>query len=259
MTPKALADCLVQAPSRPAVGVTIPEGFDIYRIAKRLEALGICESADFLSLAHSQPLLSELGIKGPSVEGYLFPLTYTLGLDSDPRSIIVNGVAETRRRLGKLSEQHAAAYRELTTARGWGQEEVLTLASIVEKETPHADERPIIASVFFNRLDSPEFLPHRMLQSDPTALYGCLTMPADIPSCQGSSNKPSPAMLRDAQNPYNTYRHPGLPPGPIANPGESSILAVIEPARTDYFFFVAKNGRHVFSRTLAQHTTAIHE
>ena len=259
MTPRGLADCLVQAPSRPSVAVAIPEGFDIYRLSRRLELLGVCEAADFLSLAHSQPLLAELGIKGPSVEGYMFPLTYSWPLDADPRAIIIDAVAEARRRLSQLANEHAAGYRQLTAERGWGELEIFTLASMVEKETPHADERPIIAGVFFNRLDSADFLPRQMLQSDPTALYGCLATPDSIPSCRGSNNKPSPAMLRDPTNPYNTYRHPGLPPGPIASPGEASITAVLEPTRSDFFFFVAKNGRHVFSKTLAQHATAIHD
>ena len=259
MTPKGLADCLVQAPNRPSVMVAIPEGFDIYRLSRRLESLGVCQSTDFLSLAHSQPLLSELGLKGPSVEGYLFPLTYSWPLDSDPRAIIIDGVAETRRRLARLAEEHAANYHQLTIERGWGEHEILTLASMVEKETPHPDERPIIAGVFFNRLDSAEFLPRQMLQSDPTAHYGCLVSPDLVPSCRASNNKPTPAMLRDSANTYNTYRHPGLPPGPIANPGEGSIAAVLEPTHSEFFFFVAKNGRHVFSRTLAEHASAIRD
>lgn len=130
---------------------------------------------------------------------------------------------------------------------------------MIEKETPHDEERPIIAGVFFNRLDNPDFFPRRMLQSDPTALYGCQLMAGSLPSCTGNGGKVSPAMLRDAQNPYNTYRHPGLPPGPIANPGEASIAAVLAPTPSEYLYFVAKNGRHVFSRSLAQHDAAIRD
>jgi UPF0755 protein len=143
--------------------------------------------------------------------------------------------------------------------RGWDEYELLTLASMIEKETNHDDERPIIAGIFFNRLDNPDFRPKKMLQSDPTALYGCLVMPSQIPTCTGYGGKVTPAMLRDPQNPYNTYRHPGLPPGPISNPGEPSIAAVLSPAQTDYLFFVAKNGRHVFSHNLAEHEAATHE
>jgi len=97
-----------------------------------------------------------------------------------------------------------------------------------------------------------------MLQSDPTASYGCIIQGKDIPSCAEFKGAVTPALLRDAQNPYNTYRHPGLPPGPIANPGQASILAVLAPAHSDYLYFVAKGqGRHAFSRTFAEHREAL--
>jgi len=259
MTPSVLADCLARAPTRPKVQLTIPEGFDLFRIARRLEVAGVCASEDFLGASTSKEVLSELSVHGPSVEGYLFPLTYTFAVDSDPRTIISNCVAETRRRIEKLNQAEKQALTRLSAQRGWGEFELLTLASIIEKETPHDDERPIIAGIFFNRLDDPDFHPRRMLQSDPTALYGCQVLRGQIPSCEGSGGKVSPAMLRDTQNPYNTYRHAGLPPGPIANPGEASIAAVLTPTQSDYLFFVAKNGRHVFSRSLAQHEAAIRD
>jgi UPF0755 protein len=166
---------------------------------------------------------------------------------------------ETQQRIEKLNEEHEHGFDRLKKERGWGELELLTLASIIEKETPHDDERPIIASVFFNRLDDPEFHPRRMLQSDPTALYGCLLAASQIPSCAGNTGKVNPTMLRDPQNPYNTYKHPGLPPGPIGNPGEASIAAVMAPAHTQFLFFVAKNGRHVFSRSLTEHEAAIRD
>ena len=259
MTPHDLADCLTRAPSRPKVQFTIPEGFDQFRIARRLEALGVCTAQDFLATAKSTELLRELSIHGTSVEGYLFPLTYTTTVDAEPRTIIANCVAETRRRIEKLNQTHHQALTRLSNQRGWGEAELLTLASMIEKETPHDEERPIIAGVFFNRLDNPDFYPRRMLQSDPTALYGCQMLAGSLTSCDGNGGKVSPAMLRDAQNPYNTYRHPGLPPGPIANPGETSIAAVLTPVPSDYLYFVAKSGRHVFSRSLAQHDAAIRD
>jgi len=137
---------------------------------------------------------------------------------------------------------------------------VLTLASMIEKEARASDERPLIASVFFNRLRDPEFRPARMLQSDPTASYGCVVAGEEIPSCAGFHGNVTPALLRDASNPYNTYRHAGLPPGPIANPGEASISAVLAPAESDFLYFVAKGqgtGRHTFSRTFAEHREAL--
>src|SRR5262249_6208505 len=131
------------------------------------------------------------------------------------------------------------------------------LASVVEKEAARSDELPIIASVFFNRLNDPDFQPLRMLQSDPTAGYGCVALPS-IESCKGFTGRVTPAILRDPGNPYNTYRHPGLPPGLIPNPGLAAIEAVLVPAKTDYLFFVAQgDGRHAFSRTLGEHEAAI--
>ena len=259
MTPRDLAACLTRASNRPKVQLTIPEGFDQFRIARRLDSLGICASRDFLAAAQAPDLLKELGIVGKTVEGYLCPLTYSLAVDSEPRALITNWVTETRRRIEKLNQLHDQALTRLRNQRAWGEYEVLTLASIIEKETNHDDERPIIAGIFFNRLDDPDFRPKRMLQSDPTALYGCLAMPSQILTCTGHGGKVNPAMLRDTQNPYNTYRHPGLPPGPISNPGEASIAAVLSPTQTDYLFFFAKNGRHVFSRTLAEHEAVIHD
>jgi UPF0755 protein len=112
--------------------------------------------------------------------------------------------------------------------------------------------------VFRNRLSYPDFRPARSLQSDPTAAYGCLVDPT-LGSCRDYAGKILPTMLRDDQNPYNTYRHPGLPPGPIGNPGLRALEATLSPATTDYLFFVAAgNGRHTFSRTLEEHETAIH-
>jgi UPF0755 protein len=116
-----------------------------------------------------------------------------------------------------------------------------------------------VASVFFNRLTDPEFRPLRMLQSDPTAAYGCLTLAASTPSCAGYRGQVTPAILRDATNPYNTYKNPGLPPGPIGNPGLLAIRAVLEPAQTDFLYFFARGGKHTFTRTFAEHRQAIED
>ena len=163
-----------------------------------------------------------------------------------------------RRRLGRLDEKYAGALQRLRGEYGWGQREVLTMASIIEKEARHHDERPAVASVYYNRLTDPDFTPPRRLQADPTAGYGCLIEPVQAPSCADYRGRVTPAMLRDPDNRYNTYLHDGLPPGPIANPGEQSIEAALAPARTDYRFFVAqRDGRHSFSRTLEEHNRAI--
>jgi UPF0755 protein len=136
--------------------------------------------------------------------------------------------------------------------------ELLTLASVVEKEAADSREHGTIASVFYNRLNDPSFRPRQMLQSDPTAGYGCLLTGERLPSCRDYTGSVTAAMLRDSANAYNTYKHPGLPPGPIANPSQSAVEAVVNPPETPYFFFVAGQAkRHVFSRTLSEHERAI--
>jgi UPF0755 protein len=113
--------------------------------------------------------------------------------------------------------------------------------------------------VFLNRLRDPAFVPHR-LDADPTVSYGCLERPEAAPSCAGFRGRISRAMTHDAANPYNTYRRESLPPGPICNPGASAIRAVLEPTPHGYYFFVARGGgRHVFTRTVDEHTRAIAE
>ena len=134
---------------------------------------------------------------------------------------------------------------------------MITLASIVEAEAAVAAELPVIAGVFLNRLRDPEFRPKR-LQADPTVSYGCRLQPS-LPSCAGfDGRRITRAMLAGADNPYNTYRHEGLPPGPVGNPGLAAVEAVLAPAEHDYLYFVARGGgRHAFSATLEEHNRAV--
>jgi UPF0755 protein len=254
-TPRTISACLARESSRPAVEVVFPEGFDHLRVAERLEQRGICARDAFVAAARDRKVLDAFAITGPDAEGYLFPATYRLHVDAAPVELLARLVDETRRRLRRVDVRLGGGTLEnLALSRGFGEREVLTLASMVEKEARVDEERPLIASVFFNRLDSASFRPRRMLQSDPTAAYGCRVHRDKIPSCREFQQKVLPAMLRDVTNPYNTYRHPGLPPGPIASPGEASIESVLRPAVTDYLFFVADGtGRHRFSRTLDVH------
>ena len=145
-----------------------------------------------------------------------------------------------------MSEQFLAVWREiepLAAAQGLSQHEIVTLASIVEKETGVSEERALVAGVFRNRLR------RRMrLESDPTVIYG-------IPGFDGNLRRRD---LEDAANPYNTYRIAALPPGPIASPGEASLRAVVSPARSNYLYFVARNdGTHTFSNTFREHARAV--
>ncbi len=257
-SPRELALRLEHSASRASAHVTLPEGFQHLQVGERLERAEVCSLAAFRRAVSDPALLRELEIPGASAEGYLFPATYGLLADSDAHEVVRVLVAETKKRLAKALEAHPGILTQLTTEFGFHEREVLTLASMIEKEAHEPAERPLIASVFFNRLRDPDFRPPHMLQSDPTASYGCLVQPKDIPSCAEFKGSVTPALLRDSANPYNTYRHPGLPPGPIANPGEAAIEAVLAPAQSDYLYFVAKGGgKHAFSRTFAEHRDAI--
>lgn len=263
LDPWDLVHVLERSSRRPMAHVTIPEGFHRFDIATRLEKLGVVPKEVFLRLSVDAPFLAELGIRkssgdiAESAEGYLFPATYDFLVDSDAHDVMKRLVGESDRRFAALTKQHGDALDKLRTRFGYGRREVLTLASIVEKEAAVADERPMIASVFLNRLEDPAFKPKR-LQSDPTAVYGCYAEPDVIPACAGFTGKASPTLNRDPRNRYSTYVNDGLPPGPIGNPGESSIAAVLAPAATKYLYFVAKGGgRHTFSETLEQHNEAV--
>jgi len=257
-SPRQLLERLARGTGRSSERVTLPEGFQSLQIGQRLEHAEVCTLAAFRRAVSDPALLRELGIEGASAEGYLFPASYGLLVDSDAREVVRVLSAEAKKRLHKLVDSHPGRLEQLNKDFGFAERDVLTLASMIEKEAQAPEERALIASVFFNRLRDPEFRPQRMLQSDPTASYGCVIAAADIPSCAGFHGSVTPALLRDSANPYNTYRHAGLPPGPIANPGEASIEAVLAPADSDYLYFVAKGaGRHTFSRTFAEHREAL--
>lgn len=237
------------------VKVTIPEGWTRFDISRRLDKLGVCDNRQFMDATADKTLLAELRLDGDSAEGFLFPATYDLPADDDPADVVRRMVREFDKRWAALEEQHPKGVRDLTDGMGWTRRQVITLASMIEKEAVVDDERPVIASVFLNRLRDPSFTP-KLLQCDPTAGYGCLV--SDAPSCLKYEGKITHDIVADAKNPYNTYKHEGLPPGPIANPGAKSIEAAIAPASTHYLYFVAKGGgRHTFSETYAAHAAAI--
>lgn len=263
MSPRELRQMLTRAPDRPAAKVTIPEGWNRFDVAGRLEKLRVAGRRAFVAASADRELLDALGIEragsvgAESAEGYLFPATYELPLDSDPREVVRRLAAESDRRWRALAARHKDGLASLSASLGWGRREVLTLASIIEKEAVVDEERPIIASVFLNRLLDPTFRSRR-LQSDPTSTYGCVAFPEQAPSCADVSRKPTPEVVRDPRNRYSTYAHPGLPPGPIGNPGEASIAAVLSPAATKYLYFVAAGGgRHTFSESLDAHNDGV--
>ncbi len=239
-----------------SVDVVVPEGVTRFEVADRLHRWGICDRDAFLAATTRASLLDELGIRAPSLEGRLFPDTYRLVEGSDAvalaRRMERNFVTRTA---SLLTPDALAPLADLD----FDAEDVLTLASIVEEEAAVPEERAIIAGVFLNRLRSETFLPRHRLQADPTVSYGCRELPALAPSCLGfDGRRITRAMLEDAANPYNTYRHGGLPPGPIASPGLAAIRAVLEPEAHDYLYFVARGGgRHTFSSDLDAHNAAV--
>jgi UPF0755 protein len=257
-TPWELRRLLSRSILRPSAKVTIPEGFTRFDIAQRLEKLRVAGRAAFLAASADPALLAELKIgPGESAEGYLFPATYDLGLDSDPREIVRRLVAESDKRWEALVARHKDDAQRLQALLGWGRREIVIVASMIEKEAAVDDDRPLIASVFVNRLSDAEFKTHK-LQSDPTSSYGCIAWPAEAPSCEGFAGKPTPAINRDPRNRYSTYTHAGLPPGPISNPGAKSLEAALAPAPTRFLYFVATGGgRHTFSETFDAHNDAI--
>jgi len=237
--------------------VTIPEGWTRFDIAKRLQALHVTWASAFIDATANTDLLREIGIDGDSAEGFLFPATYDFPLDSDPKDIVRRLVSEFDRRYTQLEQNHRLGRAQLEGSLGWGRKEIVTLASMVEKEAAVDDERPIIASVFLNRLRDPSFK-RKLLQCDPTAGYGCLVLRDRVPACANYTGKITHAINMDPSNSYSTYVHEGLPPGPIANPGIKSLQAVLAPANTKYLYFVVRGDRrHAFSETLEEHNAAV--
>lgn len=262
-TPWEIQKYLSRSYDRPKVRVTIPEGFNRFDIGTRLEKLHVAGKRAWLAATADPVLLEKTGIEkngavgAESAEGYLFPATYELQKDSDPAEIMARMIKESDKRWEILIEQRKDGLNTLKNSLGWGRREILILASMVEKETGAEQERPLVASVFLNRLLDPNFQPKR-LQSDPTSIYGCIAFPEEAPSCEGFSGKPKPSINTDPKNRYSTYARAGLPPGPIANPGTKSIEAVLSPAPGKYLYFVANgSGGHTFSETLDAHNQAV--
>ena len=247
-TPRELVQLLARRQARPSLRVTIPEGWDSFQVARRLASEGICGQDAFLAVVFDEQLAQRL-VGAGSFEGYLYPASYDLRVNATPKWLVEKFSKEARSRF--------AAVEGSNGARGLTAHQLVTLASIVQKEAADAEEMPRVASVFFNRLEDPRFRPLRMLQSDPTAGYGCKRA-EQLPSCEHFDGRITAAMLRDGSNPYNTYKHPGLPPGPIGNPSAGALQSVIAAPRSEYYFFVAgPGGRHVFSRSLKEHRRAI--
>ena len=216
--------------------ITVPEGWTMEQIAEVFARDGWVDPTTFLQLCRDRQFIEEVGVKADTLEGYLFPETYTLVRDEvDEKSLIVSMVKQFDRVWDSLEKPAGGSL---------DRHQLVTLASIVEKETGSAGERAQIAGVFYNRLDK-----GMRLQSDPTTIYG-------LENFDGNLTR------KDLQKetPYNTYVITGLPPGPICNPGRAALQAVLQPAEVPYFYFVSKNdGSHFFSTSLKEHNRAVYK
>ncbi len=216
--------------------VTIPEGWNIKEIADFLEKNGLVKKESFLSLAFSKESAQKyLKFSAPSLEGFLFPDTYLFSkVDGEEKIIEIM--------VNHFFSKYKAIHEKRANELGFGTLKLITLASIIEKETGAQGERKLISSVFHNRLKK-----NMRLQSDPTTIYG-------INDFDGNLTK----IHLQTYTPYNTYKIKGLPPGPIANPGWASIEAALYPANTDYLYFVSNNsGSHIFSKNYSDHHKSV--
>jgi UPF0755 protein len=217
--------------------VTVPPGANLYDIAKLLEKEKLVPAELFLAASSSPDVLRRLGIPGESAEGYLFPDRYFIVKPVTPEEILEFMVRQFRRKIPPDAEKRAGEM-DLSL------HQIVTIASIIEKETGVEGEKPIVSAVIRRRLAI-----GMPLQMDPTVIYG-------VKRFDGTVTRKD---LRTA-GPYNTYLNLGLPPGPIANPGLASLAAALNPSNTEYLYFVSKNdGSHTFSRTLAEHNRAVEQ
>jgi len=212
----------------------VPEGKNMFDIGAAAEQLGVFKGTEFVKAAQDPTVIRDLDPQAPSLEGYLFPSTYRLGHRTTPTQLC-----------RMMTERFRAAWRGLNTDAGV--HETVTLASLVEKEGKLEEERPLIAAVFANRLRL-----GMKLECDPTTIYAAQLLGVYRGTIYRSD--------LDRDDPYNTYRHVGLPPGPIANPGIPSLAAALHPAASEALYFVRRpddSGGHQFSSTLAEHSVAV--
>jgi UPF0755 protein len=219
--------------------VTVPEGLRLDEVAKVFADADLADAQAFERRARDREFCASLGVPAPSLEGFLLPQTYAFRKHTPVDEILKTMVAEYRK---VFSPKYAERARELSLS----ELEVVTLASIVEKETGDARERPRIAGVFHNRLKK-----GWKLQTDPSVIYAKILATGKIDTTIYRTD-----LERD--HPYNTYRYPGLPPGPICNPGAAAIEATLWPEETEFMFFVSKNnGTHEFCKDLGCHNRAV--
>lgn len=240
MLPEEILQVFVSGKSI-ARAFTVSEGLSTYEIADLYEKEGFGKASEFMAWVHDpQFIQSLLGEKEESLEGYLFPETYMLTKYTDTKTLISNMVKRFLYVYNEVSPQ--------SEVQGMTRHQIVTLASIIEKETGAPEERPLIASIFHNRLTR-----KMKLQTDPTIIYGKAEKSGKIVINITKADLLTPTR-------YNTYVIDGLPPTPIANPGREALLAAMKPAHTNFLFFVSKNdGTHIFSEDYKAHQKAVHD
>lgn len=253
MTPDEIIEELARKQKAIEVRVTVPEGKNILDVVNILADAGLGTPEALEAAMRDRALLDSLDIEGETAEGYLFPDTYKFATKATPAEVVTKMVERHKQVFTGLARTHRDSLESLDGSLGWGPKEVVTLASIVEKETGAKHERPLIAGVFLNRMKFSSFKP-KLLQTDPTIIYGC-TVPAEkSAACQKFEGRIRRIHLDDKKNPYSTYAHEGLPPGPISNPGKAALEAVLAPKKSRFLYFVARNdGTHEFSKSVAEH------
>jgi len=255
LTPAQVLKVLVAGVKDVTTKVTLPEGKNMLEYFAILDGARIASKQELEALARDKDFLAQHAIAGESVDGYLFPDTYDFRVGEKPRVVLERLVTRHQEVWNELLAKHGGDAARLKDKLQWTDRDILVMASIVEKEAVDPAERPRIAQVFINRLTSPDFKPKR-LETDPTIRYGCEVPPQKSAACQqwNPGDRLHRAQLDDKDNPYNTYQHEGLPPGPICNPGKASLLATLTPDGSDFLYFVAKDARnHAFARTFAEH------
>lgn len=261
MTPRQVLDLLLAGVEEESVRVTIPEGLHMLEIFELIAQAGVAPADQLEKLARDRDFLSAHGIDGDTADGYLFPDTYQFRIPSRPAEVLDTMIEQHRLIWDRIRRENPREIDQMRRKLGWSDRDILIMASIVEKEAAVDSERPRIAQVFINRLTSPTFTP-RNLDTDPTIRYGCMIPVAKSEGCRkwDPTQRLRRAQLDDQDNPYNTYQHEGLPPGPICNPGEAALRATVNPDGSNFLFFVARNdGTHVFSRSRQEHERAVDE